>query len=52
MPGYPVTPLLFVALMLWMVVQGLRERPLASLAGLATIALGWIIYLVARSPRA
>jgi APA family basic amino acid/polyamine antiporter len=37
--GYPVTPLLFVALSLWMAVHALREVPAASLAGLATLAV-------------
>jgi len=32
-PGYPVTPLLFIALMLWMVVDGIVARPAIALAG-------------------
>jgi APA family basic amino acid/polyamine antiporter len=49
MPGYPVTPLLYVALMAWMVVHGLRERPAASLTGLGTVAVGWLIHRLCRS---
>jgi len=46
--GYPVTPCLFVALMAWMVVHGVRERPETALAGLGTIAVGLLVYAVAR----
>jgi APA family basic amino acid/polyamine antiporter len=50
--GYPATPLLFLALSAWMVGHSLAERPVSSLAGLAIIALGLVLYLVvARSGR-
>jgi APA family basic amino acid/polyamine antiporter len=45
--GYPVTPLLFLALSLWMMIFQLREKPHESLAGLATMALGLAVYFVA-----
>jgi len=53
MPGYPVTPLLFVALMVWMVVWGILATPRAALAGLATIVVGLLLYALSndRSPR-
>ncbi len=51
MPGYPVVPLVFVALMLWMIVAGVRERPAAALYGLGTLALGLVVYVVANRPR-
>ena len=35
--GYPVTPLLFVALSAWMVAHALVEKPVASWAGIATL---------------
>ena len=44
--GYPVTPLLFLAISLWMMVHILKSNPKESLAGLATMALGLIIYFL------
>lgn len=44
--GYPVTPLLFLALSTWMVAHAFVERPGSSLAGAGTIALSWLAYLV------
>jgi APA family basic amino acid/polyamine antiporter len=44
--GYPVTPLVFLATTGWMLVYLLRFRPVESLAGLATIGLGLVVYLV------
>ncbi len=44
--GYPVTPLLFVALSAWMVWHSLSRRPLSSLAGLGTIALALAAHAV------
>lgn len=49
--GYPVTPLLFVALSLWMATHSLIQRPVVGLAGLGTIAVGAILYGVL-GPRA
>lgn len=46
--GYPVTPLLFVALSCWMVVFTLIELPYVAVAGLLTIATGLAIYAYAR----
>jgi len=43
-PGYPVTPLLFIALMLWMVVDGIVARPAIALAGTATVLTGLGVY--------
>jgi APA family basic amino acid/polyamine antiporter len=42
--GYPYTPIFFVGASLWTLAFVLAERPLASLAGLATLALGAVIY--------
>lgn len=42
--GYPVTPLLFLGISLWMLAYVLFQRPLESLAGLATLASGLIVY--------
>jgi APA family basic amino acid/polyamine antiporter len=42
--GYPVTPLIFLAISLWILFFQLRDKPVESLAGLATMALGLIVY--------
>jgi APA family basic amino acid/polyamine antiporter len=38
--GYPITPLIFLAVSGWMLWSTLRGKPTESLAGLATMALG------------
>ncbi|MSP26115.1 MAG: amino acid permease [Myxococcales bacterium] len=47
-PGYPLTPALFIALMLWSALFGLIELPLSGLAGLATLLVGLVVYRVVR----
>jgi APA family basic amino acid/polyamine antiporter len=42
--GYPVTPLLFLALSLWMVVHSVIQKPLAGLAAAGTLAGGLGLY--------
>lgn len=42
--GYPVTPLLFIAINIWVVAYSLFSRPVAGLAGLGTIALGVMVF--------
>jgi APA family basic amino acid/polyamine antiporter len=42
--GYPVTPLLFIAGNLWIVVFTLRSRMLPGVFGAATIGLGALLY--------
>lgn len=42
--GYPVTPALFIALSLWMIVHTLAERPEAAIPGLGTLASGFLLY--------
>lgn len=50
--GYPVTPLLFVALTIWFLANMLMTRPGASLAGLGLIATGVPVYFFWRkTPR-
>jgi APA family basic amino acid/polyamine antiporter len=46
--GYPITPLLFVALTVWFLGNMLMTRPWPSLAGLALIATGIPVYFVWR----
>jgi APA family basic amino acid/polyamine antiporter len=45
--GYPVTPLVYIALSLWTLGTLLTERPLASLAGLGTVLVGALIWRLA-----
>ncbi len=49
--GYPVTPLLFLAVNGWMLVHILRSNPRESLAGFGTLLLGLAIFFGSR-PRA
>jgi APA family basic amino acid/polyamine antiporter len=42
--GYPVVPLVFVMVALWLVVNTLVNRPVESVAGLVLIALGLPVY--------
>lgn len=42
--GYPLTPLLFLALSGWTLVYLLRDKPAESLAGLATMLVGLPVY--------
>jgi len=42
--GYPVVPLVFVAVALWLVVNTLVNRPVESVTGLLLIALGLPVY--------
>ncbi|MEN3943328.1 amino acid permease [Prosthecobacter sp. SYSU 5D2] len=44
--GYPLTPLIFLGISLWMLIFVWQERPEESLAGLATIGVGLLIYFV------
>ena len=44
--GYPLTPLIFLGISLWMLIFVWQERPSESLAGLGTIAVGLLLYFV------
>ena len=44
-PGYPVVPLLFVLVAVWLVINSLKAYPVESAAGLVLIALGLPFYL-------
>ena len=46
--GYPIVPLLFVLVALWLIINTLVYRPVESLAGLLLIALGWPLRLFFR----
>jgi APA family basic amino acid/polyamine antiporter len=45
--GYPLTPIIFLAISLWMLIYIFRDKPAESLAGLGTIALGLPVYVFA-----
>jgi APA family basic amino acid/polyamine antiporter len=42
--GWPVTPVLFLALSTWMVALAIVERPIVALFGFATLAAGGLVY--------
>ncbi len=44
--GYPVTPIVFLGFALWMTVWSIQSQPLATLAGLGTLLLAFLTYLV------
>ncbi|MEB3217123.1 MAG: amino acid permease [Nostocales cyanobacterium 94392] len=45
--GYPFTPIVFLAISLWMLVFILIDKPVESLTGLGTVAIGLIVYFFA-----
>lgn len=47
--GYPITPLVYVALSLWTLAFVLRERPRESLLGLATVLAGVPVWAALRA---
>ncbi|RMG07747.1 MAG: APC family permease [Cyanobacteria bacterium J055] len=49
--GYPITPSIFFAIGLWILVFIFQDKPIESLAGLATILLGLPIYWLANPHR-
>lgn len=46
--GYPVTPVIFMALSLWMIVFTFIQTPEVAFAGLGTILAGWLVYRAVR----
>ena len=48
MPGYPVTPVIFLLLMAWMIVSGVLVKPTAALAGGVTLVAGLLVYRFTR----
>ena len=46
--GYPVTPVIFLLLSLWMVVFTFMERPTVAFVGAGTIAVGMLLYFIVR----
>jgi basic amino acid/polyamine antiporter, APA family len=46
--GYPVTPVLFVAMSAWVAYSEIDQHPHESVYGLATVAVGAVAYAIAR----
>ena len=44
--GYPVTPIVFLGISLWMLINIWRSNPTQSLWGLGTMALGLVLYAI------
>ncbi len=44
--GYPVTPLIYLGVTGWMLFFVVKDRPVESLASLATVLLGGIVYFI------
>ncbi len=42
--GYPLTPLLFLALTAWMIVFSVKGAPMVALSGVATLVSGLVLY--------
>jgi basic amino acid/polyamine antiporter, APA family len=49
--GYPITPIVFLAITLWMMISVILEKPKESLLGLITVLAGLIIFFFSREPR-
>ncbi|MCP4899593.1 MAG: amino acid permease [bacterium] len=49
--GYPVTPLIYLGVTSWMLYFVVRERPMESLAGVATLAVGAAVYFIGNTSR-
>ncbi len=49
--AYPLTPMVFLAITLWMMVFVIRDKPRESLLGLLTVIAGLIIYFFSKEPR-
>ncbi len=46
--GYPVVPMVFVLVALWLIVNTLKARPVESTTGLILIALGLPVFIYYR----
>ncbi|MDW7690406.1 amino acid permease [Flammeovirgaceae bacterium SG7u.111] len=44
--GYPFTPAIFMGLVIWTLIFLLRDKPMESLAGFATVLLGLLVFFV------
>jgi APA family basic amino acid/polyamine antiporter len=46
--GYPIVPIIFLILMLWIFIGLMIVRPVESLIGLATVLLGLLVYFICK----
>jgi basic amino acid/polyamine antiporter, APA family len=44
--GYPITPIIFSGISLWILAYVIKEEPITALWGLGTILLGLIVYFI------
>jgi basic amino acid/polyamine antiporter, APA family len=44
--GYPLTPLIFLGFAVWMTVWSIQSQPMATLAGVVTLLLAFIAYVL------
>src|ERR1700730_2251514 len=49
--GYPIPPIFFLAITLWMMISVVLEEPKESLLGMITVVAGLIIFFFSREPR-
>jgi APA family basic amino acid/polyamine antiporter len=49
--AYPLPPLVFTTITVWMMIYLLRSHPTESLGGLATLFLGLVLYFCAAKSR-
>lgn len=49
--GYPLTPIFFVLLSIWMIVYSIIDEPKVSITGFATIIIGAILYYIFRNKK-
>lgn len=45
--GYPITPIIFLSITLWMLIFTMQGKPIESIAGLVTILIGLPVYFIA-----
>jgi APA family basic amino acid/polyamine antiporter len=50
--AYPLPPVLFSVITIWMMIYLLRSRPTESLCGLATVVAGFALYYLTGKTRA
>jgi APA family basic amino acid/polyamine antiporter len=46
MPFFPITPCIYLGITAWIIWHVLTERPVQALAGLGTLAIGCMVYVL------
>jgi APA family basic amino acid/polyamine antiporter len=49
--GYPITPMVFIAFAAWITIWSIKSKPISTLSGLGTLAIGLVVYLVQKKKR-